>query len=125
MEREKDPDYHKQRKKEISQIVRHHYPPDQFMTKQTAQPSEKKEIPTNLYVSSEQLLTDFLTASKLAEDIRRNKDLPADQRKPISELLPAVQWSTRGNQAVPTMPTCCPRAAEPTTQSVAAGSAAP
>ena len=87
MEREKDPDYHKQRKKEISQIVRHHYPPDQFMTKQTAQPSEKKEIPTNLYASSEQLLTYFMTASKFAEDIRRNKDLPAEQRKPISELL--------------------------------------
>ena len=83
-------------------VTRHDYPPDQFMTKQTPAPSDPKQVPTNVYPSSQALLNDFFVASKFASDIRRNKELPESQRKPISELLPpSAQWSTRGEQAAP------------------------
>ena len=78
-------------------IARHDYPPDQFWTMQSTQPSEPKTVPTNAYPSSQALL-----ASKFAPDIRKNKELPESQRKPVSQLLPhSSQWSTHGDQASP------------------------
>ena len=100
-ERRKNPNYRD--KQNFAKVIQHHYPPDQFMTKQTACPSEPKIVPTNVYPSSQNLLNDFLTASKFAADIRRNKELPESQRRPISELLPpTTSWSTHGEQASPT-----------------------
>ena len=77
-ERKKDPKY--KEKTHFSRVIQHNYPPDQFMTRQTACPSPAKEVPTNLYPSSQALLNDFLTASKFAENIRRNEELPESQR---------------------------------------------
>ena len=89
-------------KKNHSFVTRHDYPPDQFMTKQTMAPSDPKQVPTNLYASSEHLLNDFFVASKFAADIRRNKELPESQRKSVAELMPpSTHWSTRGEQAPP------------------------
>ena len=55
-----------------------------------------------MYPSSQALLNDFLAASRFAENIRRNKELPESQRKPVRDLIPpAAAWSTRGDQASP------------------------